>query len=244
MINKIILLASILIISFVHIFIIAIYKTDEKKIVVAQKPTITSISVRKVVLKQKEVKKVEVKKEIKKVTKVPRLEKKFKKIVKKAKRKVRKKIVKRVKTEPRKIVKKVDKVVEKVVKKDIPKLTPTVTKKSTPTLTKKVIVSSAKKNMIKNDYLLKLRKKIEKNKIYPKRAKRLNQEGKVVVAFEIAKNGKIRSISLRNGCSYKRLNNAAIKLLEQIAMFDPIPNELNKNKWAIEIPINYSIVNI
>jgi protein TonB len=209
------------------------YKTDKKKLLVSQKPSVSVISVRKVVLKQKEVKKVEVPKKIKKI------EKKVKKIVKKSKRKVNKKIVKRIKKEPEILEKKVVKVFEK----PIPKAIPTITKKVVPIIKKETIVTTATKDMIKNDYLLKLRKKIERNKIYPKRAKRLKQEGKVVVSFEIAKNGKIKSVSLKDGCSYRRLNNAAIKLLEKIAMFDPIPNELGKNKWAIEIPINYSIVN-
>lgn len=244
MINKLTLLVSILIISFAHITVLFIYKNDEKKIIVSKKPSITSISVRKVVLKEKEVKKVEVKKEVKKIVKSQKVEKKVKKIVKKAKRKVSKKLVKRIKKEPKKFAQKVEKIVEKVAKKTISKSTPTITKKATVIVAKKVIVTTVKKNMIENEYLLKLRTEIEKNKIYPKRAKRLKQEGKVIISFEIAKNGEIKSIKLKDGCSYKRLNNAAIKLLEKIAMFDPIPIELEKNKWAIEIPINYSIVNI
>lgn len=239
MFNKSTLLVSFIIIVLIHFSIIDMYKTDKKKLLVSQKPSVSVISVRKVVLKQKEVKKVEVPKKIKKIVKRKKVEKKVKKIVKKSKRKVNKKIVKRIKKEPKRLEKKVVKVFDK----PIPKAIPTITKKVVPIIKKETIVTTATKNMIKNDYLLKLRKKIERNKIYPKRAKRLKQEGKVVVSFEIAKNGKIKSVSLKDGCSYRRLNNAAIKLLEKIAMFDPIPNELGKNKWAIEIPINYSIVN-
>lgn len=241
MLSKITLFISFIIILFVHATVVTMYRTDEKKLVVSQKPSVSSISVKKVVLKKQEVKKVIEKVELKKIIAPNKIEpKKVKKIVKKAKRKIQKKVIKKVKKEP----KKVEKRVEKMVKKMTPKIKPSVAKKVTPIISKEMIVTSATKNMIKNEYLLKLRTKIERNKIYPKRAKRLKQEGKVIVSFEIAKNGEIRSVSLKSGCSYKRLNDAAVKLLEKIAMFEPIPHELEKSSWAIEVPINYSIVNI
>ncbi|WP_072681303.1 energy transducer TonB [Arcobacter sp. LA11] len=218
-----------------------LYKSDEKKIVVTQKPTVNTIALKKVVLKKKEVKKVVEKKEIKKVVTPKIVEKKVKKVVKKAKRKVPKKIVKK---EVKKVEKKLEKKVEKMVKKITPKIIPTVVKKVIPSISKKTIVSNIDKNAIKNDYLSKLRATIENNKIYPKRAKRLKQQGKVIISFEITKSGHIKKIALKNACPYRRLNSAAIELLEQIAKFEPIPKELEKNTWAIDVPINYSIVNI
>jgi protein TonB len=236
MLNKSILLLSFIIIILLHITVGTLYKSEEKKIVVSEKPNVTRIALTKVVLKKKEIKKIEPKKEVKKVVISKKIEKKFKKIVKKAKRKVPKKIVKNIKKESRKI--------EIVLKEISPKIIPTVTKKIIPIITKKVIISNANKNMIKNDYLSKLRTTIENKKIYPKRAKRLKQQGKVVISFEITKNGHIKKVALKNACPYKRLNSAAIKLLVQIAKFEPIPKELEKDTWAIEVPINYSILNI
>lgn len=240
MFNKFTLFLSFIIMFFVHMTVFTMYKSEKKEQVVSQKSTVRTISVKKVVLKKKQVKKVEKKKEIKKIVKTKPREKRPKKIVKKAKRKITKKIVKK---EIKKI-QKLKKEVEKVVKKEILKSIPKITKEELPRISKKMIVSTATKNMIKNEYLSKLRTKIERNKAYPKRAKRLKQQGKVIVSFEILENGKIERVSLKNGCSYSRLNNAAIKLLKEIAKFDPIPKELEKNRWAIEIPINYSIVNI
>ena len=49
MINKITLFVSIITILLVHISVLFMYKTDSKKIIISEKPTITSISVRKVV---------------------------------------------------------------------------------------------------------------------------------------------------------------------------------------------------
>jgi len=239
MVSKFTLVLSFFIILFVHATILTLYKSEEKELVVSQKQNIPTIALKKVVLKKKEVKKAELKKEFKKVI-TPRKTEKTKKIVKKAKRKIPKKIVKKIKKEPKIIEKKV----ENVVKKITPKIVPAVVKKVIPVITKKMIITNMNKNNIKNDYLSKLRTTIENNKIYPKRAKRLKQQGKVIVSFEITKSGHIKKVMLKNACPYKRLNNAALDLLIQIAKFEPIPKELEKNTWAIEVPINYSIVNI
>jgi len=241
MLNKFTLILSFIIILFVHATILTFYKSEEKKIIVSEKPTVKTIALKKVILKKKEIKKVvkkiEPKKEIKKIVTPKKIEKKVKKIVKKAKRKVPKQIVK-------KQIKKAEKKVEKMVKKITPKIIPTVVKKIIPTIRKKTITSNINKNTIKNNYLSKLRATIENNKIYPKRAKRLKQQGKVIISFEITRSGHIKKIALKNACPYRRLNSAAIDLLKQIAKFEPIPEELEKNTWAIDVPINYSIVNI
>lgn len=237
MLNKSILLFSLVIISIAHLSAFVLYAPELKKVVVTEKSSAPVISLRKVTLKKKEVKKVEpIVKKVKKVKPI----KKVKKIVKKAKRKVPKKTKKPVK----KIVKKpIEKPIKKVVQKPSPKVQPKLTAK-VQKVSKKVVVSVAKKQSIRNEYLLKLRKRIEQNKVYPKRAKRLRQEGKVLVSFLIQKNGKIQNISLKGKSSYKRLDKAALELLKKIARFDPIPKELGKDSWAIEVPINYSIINI
>lgn len=242
MFSKFTLFLSIIIILFVHFTILSNQKTQEKKLVSEVQPTITKFSVKKVVLKKKEIKKAEQKKEIKKLVKPKPIKKEMQKIVKNSKKKVPKEKI--IKKEIEKQVKKVEKKIEKIVKKEIPKLIPTITKKiHRKVVPKKDIISTSTRNLIKNEYLSKLRKEIEKNKIYPKRAKRLKQQGKVVVSFILSKNGEIKNINLENASNFKRLNKAALELLEKIAKFEPIPKELEKNNWKIEIPINYSIIN-
>ena len=85
--------------------------------------------------------------------------------------------------------------------------------------------------------------KIEKYKKYPKRAKRLKQQGRVVISFEVMKNGQIRNITVKSKSPYKRLNEAAKNILKNIKSFDPIPKQLNRQTWAIEVPLSYLIQN-
>lgn len=240
MFSKLTWILSLIIILFVHIMAIDIFAHTTQKVVVKEKPAHTIISVRKVVLKKQvenKPKEIVVAQKIEKI--VP------KKIVKKAKRKVVKKVVtKKIVHKVKKVItKRVEDKVEKIVKKVTPKIVPNAVKKVVQKTTKKVVISSNKK-AIQNEYLLRLRKKIENNKIYPKRAKRLKQQGKVLVSFSIQSDGVIKGVSLVKGSRYKRLNNAALELLKGIARFDSIPKKLGKTTWAIEVPINYSIINI
>lgn len=229
MLNKFVLVTSSFLILFVHFTLFASTERRIEKVVVNEPQVVQRISLQKVVLKKPEVKKVEQKKEVKKVVK----QKTLKKLAKNAKKKI---VKKEIKKEEKK------KTVEKVVKKTTPKIQPQVTKKIVKPKKVEKMVSVEELDVIKNKYLSKLRNLIEDKKIYPNSAKRLRQQGKVIVSFLITKEGHLKDISLKNGSKYKRLNNAALELLKDISRFEPIPKELGKNKWAIEIPINYRII--
>lgn len=90
-------------------------------------------------------------------------------------------------------------------------------------------------------YLSQLRAKIEKNKVYPNSAKRLNQKGKVYVTFTISKDGQITNIKISKSSDFEKLDEAALKILVDISTIEPIPKELNKNHWEITVPIVYQI---
>lgn len=109
-----------------------------------------------------------------------------------------------------------------------------------PTVSKTVLSDNEKEN-IEAEYLSKIRYKIEKNKNYPKIAKRLNHTGKVHVTFTITKDGRIKDFRLQKSASFDSLNNAALEIFQAIVSFEPIPEKLNKEKWEITIPIVYQI---
>ncbi len=90
-------------------------------------------------------------------------------------------------------------------------------------------------------YLAKVKAKVEKNKVYPKAAKRLNQTGKVEVSFDIRKNGKIENLKISKKSAFERLDEATLELLLKISAFDEIPDELKKDVLSINIPVIYDI---
>ncbi|MCG3688928.1 TonB family protein [Aliarcobacter butzleri] len=150
-----------------------------------------------------------------------------------------------VKNKPEKPKKEHKKPVEKIVQKE--EVTEVVAAVPPPTKTppkEEMSAPSINQNQIdtiETKYLAKVRATIEKNKIYPKAAKRLNQTGKVNVNFDILKSGEIRNVKVLGKSSFAKLDEASIELLIKISNFDEIPEELKKSVWNVTIPIDYSI---
>ena len=113
------------------------------------------------------------------------------------------------------------------------------------TITKEIPIeqtlNKAQIQSIEDAYLSKVKAKIEKNKVYPKIAKKLNQTGKVLVSFDILKDGKVINIKIIQNSKFEKLDEASVELLTNIGFFEAIPSELNKTVWNIQIPINYQI---
>lgn len=234
MFNKITLAFSFFIIALLHYSFLNAVPLKKQVVYAQSKPKVFKISLNKVKVTQKEIKKSKPlyeKKKLEKITK--KILPKIKKIVKKAQRKVEAKTRKRI----------TEKIVKKIIKKEQVKLVQTISKKIIVPKNQKKTITSSLKSIIKNEYLTKIKSHIEKYKKYPRRAKLLKQQGEVIVSFKIEKNGSIRDINIKSRCPFKKLNTAAINILKEIAKFDPIPNELNKSSWAIEVPISYEIFN-
>lgn len=94
---------------------------------------------------------------------------------------------------------------------------------------------------IKENYLYKLRQKINNSKSYPKMARRMNQEGTVLMNFLINNEGKIVNLKVEKSSRYKSLNKAAKSAIKKVGTFEPIPKELKLTQWEIIIPVVFSI---
>ena len=136
------------------------------------------------------------------------------------------------------IVNKVQEVVE--MKSEVAPISQPIQKDSVEEVVKKQINSVQTEN-IEAAYLSKIRHHIEKNKTYPKTAKRLNQTGKVYVTFIIEKDGRIKNCKIEKSSQFDSLDEASLETLMKIANFEAIPKELNKESWEITVPIVYQI---
>ena len=233
-------LNSFFITSFLYSMVGAIflYAMSEIKIEPKKEEIITKISLNSVAVQKIEKKIVE-----------PIIEQKPEPVIEKIVEKPAPKVIEKTK-KVEKVVKK-EKPIEKIVEKPVEKVAekteksieenPVVTQ-TTPN-TNPVIesISKAQIDSIEDAYLSKVKAKIEKNKVYPKIAKRLNQTGKVVLSFDILKDGKVINIRIIQNSKFEKLDEASIELLTKIGFFEAIPNELNKTVWNIQIPINYQI---
>ena len=238
-------LNSFFITSFIYLILAIIFFSVISEISLETKKeeekSITTISLNSVAVQKVEEVTKEIEKEIVPEPIVEKIiEKPAQKVIEKPK-KVEKKIVKQEKQ--------IEKVVEKTPEKIVEQATENIEKMhvAEQNETSQKQQSSIQENSnnqsqnLENEYLAKVKNKIEKNKVYPKVAKRLNQTGKVIVSFDILKDGKVTNIKIINKSKFEKLDEASIELLTNIGFFEAIPNELNKTVWNIQIPINYQI---
>lgn len=235
--NKKSLLITFMLIISAHLLLFANLDLEEKVVVAQNKPApnISKINLKNVVIKKPEPK-VEpvIEPIVEKIIEKPLPETKSKNIVKQEKKKEKK-----IKKVEKKIVKEIEKTQEVKVEQ---KTEPIVQEMASQEVVKKEdIVDPSQIQALEDEYLSKLRYVIEKNKIYPQSAKRLNQMGKVHVNFVISKDGQIKNIKIVKDSNYQRLNDAALEILAKINKFEPIPEKLNKNSWEITVPIVYQI---
>ena len=95
--------------------------------------------------------------------------------------------------------------------------------------------------MVTRTYLRSLKKQLEQIKDYPATAKRLKQEGTVRVRFTILADGKIEQVEVSESSRYSSLDNNALEAVAKMEKFQPIPKLLEKERWRIEIPIQYKL---
>ena len=238
--NKKSLLIIFTLIISAHLLLFANLDLEEKVVVAQNKPAanISKINLKNVVIKKPEPK-VEpvVEPIVEKIIEKPLPETKSKNIVKQEKKKEKK--IKEVKKVEKKVLKKVEKIQEvKVEQKTEPIVQEMASKE---VIKQENTIDASQIEALEDEYLSKLRYLIEKNKIYPQSAKRLNQMGKVHVCFVISKDGQIKDVKVVKDSNYKRLNEAALEILAKINRFEPIPEKLNKNSWEITVPIVYQI---
>ncbi|ADG93508.1 TonB family protein [Arcobacter nitrofigilis DSM 7299] len=145
-------------------------------------------------------------------------------------KKISKKIIKK-KVLKKQTIKKVDK--KKIITKKPEKKVKEVVKKEQEFIQKSV------KKTYEQDFLNENLKKIviliQKNIKYPKRAKRLNIQGKVMVKFKILTNGEIREIESISGHSL--LIKSSIEAIEKASKeFPKVKKEI-----VIKVPIQYTL---
>jgi protein TonB len=231
--NKKSLLIILMLIISAHLLLFANLVVEEKIVVVENKP---SINISKINLQNVVIKKPEPKPEpiVEKVIEKP-LE-----IIKPLPKTKSENIIKHEEKKEKKVIQ--EKPLQKVEEvKTLEPMKPQIQEQSSQENIQKEVVDLNKIEALENEYLSKLRYLIEKNKIYPNSAKRLNQMGKVHLFFVISKDGQIKNAKILKDSSFKRLDEAALEILSKINKFEPIPEKLNKNSWEITVPIIYEI---
>jgi len=93
---------------------------------------------------------------------------------------------------------------------------------------------------IRDDYLARLREAIEAARRYPDRARRMGQEGRVVVRFIVRAGGEVGDVDLAEPSSFPLLNRAAEETIGSLHAVPPLPPEIGE-RLEVAIPIVYRL---
>ena len=82
---------------------------------------------------------------------------------------------------------------------------------------------------------------INKHKHYPRMAKALHHEGRVVVQVTLDKEGNLINIEILEKASFETLTKAAMETIRNVGKFPPLPVELGKEQLTFKVPVDYKI---
>jgi protein TonB len=92
-----------------------------------------------------------------------------------------------------------------------------------------------------DQYLSDLSRHLSRYREYPRRARRLGQEGTPVVEFEFDRNGKLLEARLRDSSSHRLLDQAAIQLLRDASPLPEVPDSMVGKSFTYTLPVGYKL---
>ncbi|HMN68329.1 MAG TPA: energy transducer TonB [Bdellovibrionales bacterium] len=81
---------------------------------------------------------------------------------------------------------------------------------------------------------------IEKNKIYPRAALEREEEGRVLIAVTIARDGSVIAAEIEEASPFSSLNEAALSSVRGIGRFPPLPERVS-DPVHLHVPLSYRI---
>ena len=129
---------------------------------------------------------------------------------------------------------------QQIVKKSVQISQPSFSENDTSVINKAQYAAQQLEEL-RSSYRQKVVEVLQRNKFYPKRARRRHHEGIVELQFTIHADGSIEDVNLIRRSGYQSLDQAATELLLKVGRFDPIPVELGLQKWQLKVPLQYKL---
>lgn len=108
---------------------------------------------------------------------------------------------------------------------------------STPVLAAPVVVDADAEAA----YKAHIRQKIDAHKHYPKLARRMGEEGRVVVEFSLDASGAVSSVRIKQSSGSARLDEAALQAVRDAAPFPPFPDGVGRKHWDFTLPLSFAL---
>lgn len=92
-----------------------------------------------------------------------------------------------------------------------------------------------------DSYLSRLSRHLARYYEYPRRARRLGQEGTPVIVFEFSRDGTLVGHSLRDSSGHRLLDEAAQEMLTQAAPLPEVPDTMTGRTFTYALPVRFSL---
>lgn len=92
-----------------------------------------------------------------------------------------------------------------------------------------------------DNYLTKLSRHLGRYYEYPRRARRLRQEGVPVIVFEFSRSGELIGHSLQDSSGHRLLDDAAIEMLELAAPLPSVPDSMSGESFRYALPVRFQL---
>jgi len=92
-----------------------------------------------------------------------------------------------------------------------------------------------------NNYLSKLSRHLARFYEYPRRSRRLGQQGTPVIVFEFRRDGSLVDHTLRDSSGHSLLDEAALNMLSAAAPLPKVPADMRGNTFTYALPVRFSL---
>jgi protein TonB len=90
-------------------------------------------------------------------------------------------------------------------------------------------------------YMKVCRQLIEKHKEYPEMARKIRKEGTVLIHVVLKQDGSLAQSGVAKSSGHSLLDKAALRAVESVGTFPPLPPELNRDELVFEVPISFKL---
>lgn len=94
---------------------------------------------------------------------------------------------------------------------------------------------------LEEGYRARIRQTIDAHKHYPRLARRLGHEGRVVVAFTIEADGRLAGVRVVESSGSELLDEAALEAVREAAPFPPFPSGISRKQWSFTLPLSFTL---
>ena len=92
-----------------------------------------------------------------------------------------------------------------------------------------------------SDYIEYVKRTLDRNKTYPARALRYEEEGNVMITFQILKTGALTELRIKSSSGFPSLDRQAMQIVKKSSPFKHFPPNFTEKLLKIEVPMEFKL---